>query len=147
MQQADFDKLLADALLARGYAESTQETYTLMLRLFGRYLDAVCRNKSLDAVTPDDIEAYQRYLVVERKVSFPTFNQSNCALRFFYRTCPGPADEAWPALSQATRASAARSWAPPNSSRGERGHIGPQCATRWARMHQGVNKAGPGAGG
>jgi len=92
MQQADFAKLLADTLAGRGYAERTQETYTLMLRLFGRYLHEVQEDKALDAVGPEDVEAYQRHLVVERKVSFPTFNQSTCALRFFYRECLGKTD-------------------------------------------------------
>ena len=80
--QADFEKLLTDTLAARGHARRTQETYTLMLRLFGRYMA-----KPLDAVVPEDIEAYQRYLVTERKIGFSSFNQAACALRFFYREC------------------------------------------------------------
>ena len=92
MQQADFEKLLADTLAAHGRSPRTQETYTLMLRLFGRYLDARRIDKTLDAVAPEEVEAYQRYLVTERKVGFSSFNQSTCALRFFYRTCLGKAD-------------------------------------------------------
>ena len=87
MQQSDFEKLLADTLAANGRSLRTQETYTLMLRLFGRYLRQVHVAKTLDAVVPEDVEAYQRYLVTERKVGFSSFNQSTCALRFFYRTC------------------------------------------------------------
>jgi len=87
MQQADFEKLLADTLAARGRSLRTQETYTLMLRLFGRYLRQTQPGKTLDAVVPKDVEAYQHYLVTERKVGFSSFNQSTCALRFFYRTC------------------------------------------------------------
>jgi len=92
MQQSDFEKLLADTLAARGRSASTQETYTLMLRLFARYLGRVCVDKALDTVVPEDIEAYQRYLVTERKVGFSSFNQSTCALRFFYRECLGKTD-------------------------------------------------------
>ena len=40
MQQSDFEKVLADTLAARGRSARTQETYTLMLRLFARYLGA-----------------------------------------------------------------------------------------------------------
>lgn len=87
MQQADFEKLLADTLAAHGRSPRTQETYTLMLRLFGRYLVDRRIDKALDAVAPEDLEAYQRHLVTERKVGFSSFNQSTCALRFFYRTC------------------------------------------------------------
>ncbi len=92
MQQADFEKLLADTLAAHGRSPRTQETYTLMLRLFGRYLHAARIGKALDTVLPEEIEACQRYLVVERKVGFSSFNQSVCALRFFYRTCLGKTD-------------------------------------------------------
>jgi site-specific recombinase XerD len=92
MQQADFEKLLADTLAAHGRSPRTQETYTLMLRLFGRYLDDRRIGKALDAVVPEDVEAYQRYLVTERKVGFSSFNQATCALRFFYRECLGKTD-------------------------------------------------------
>jgi len=89
MPQAEFEKLLSETLAAHGRSPRTQETYTLMLRLFGRYLHQTHSDKALDAVAPEDIEAYQRYLVSERKVGFSSFNQSTCALRFFYRTCLG----------------------------------------------------------
>ena len=92
MQQSDFEKVLADTLAAHGRSLRTQETYTLMLRLFGRYLRQVHIGKALDAVVPEDVEAYQRYLVTERKVGFSSFNQSTCALRFFYRTCLDKSD-------------------------------------------------------
>ncbi len=36
MEQPQFEKLLADTLAAYGRSPRTQETYTLMLRLFGR---------------------------------------------------------------------------------------------------------------
>ena len=96
MPQIDHEKLLAETLAAHGRLVSTQETYTLMLRLFARYLSQPLINKTLDAVTPEDIEAYQRYLVTERKVGFSSFNQATCALRFFYRTCLGKTD--WPII-------------------------------------------------
>src|SRR5712691_9653330 len=92
MQQADFEKLLADTLATHGRSPRTQETYTLMLRLFGRYLAEARIDKTLDAIAPEDIEAYPRHLVTKRKVGFSSFNQSTCALRFFYQTCLGKTD-------------------------------------------------------
>ena len=92
MQQSDFEKVLADTLAAHGRSPRTQQTYTLMLRLFGRYLGRFHVGKTLDTVGPEDVEAYQRHLVTERKVGFSSFNQSTCALRFFYRTCLGRPD-------------------------------------------------------
>ena len=41
------------------------ETYTLMLDLFSRYLKVTSPDKTLDRVTPPDIEAYQRYLTTD----------------------------------------------------------------------------------
>jgi site-specific recombinase XerD len=55
-------------------------------------LDKAYTGRTLDAVAPEDVEAYQRHLVTERKVGFSSFNQSTCALRFFYRTCLGKTD-------------------------------------------------------
>ena len=92
MQQSDYEKLLADTLATHGRSPRTQETYTLMLRLFGRYLGVARIDKPLDAVGPEDVAAYQRYLVTERKVGFSSFNQSTCALRFFCRECLGKTD-------------------------------------------------------
>ena len=88
MQQADLEKLLADTLAAHGRSPRD----TLMLRLFGRYLVERRIDKPIDAVAPEDVVAYQRHLVTVRKVGFSSFNQSTCALRFFYRTCLGKTD-------------------------------------------------------
>ena len=92
MQQSDFEKLLAETLAVHGRSPRTQETYTLMLRLFARYLGRAKVGTMIDTVVPEDIEAYQRYLVTERKVGFSSFNQSTCALRFFYREYMGKTD-------------------------------------------------------
>ncbi len=77
-----FEKLLCETLAARGRSERTQETYGWMLKGFARFV-----KKPLDEVVPEDIQEYQRYLTRERKVGFSAFNQSTCALRFFYREC------------------------------------------------------------
>jgi site-specific recombinase XerD len=87
MDSTCFEKLLADTLAAYGRSPRTQETYVWMLRLFARHLKG-----PLDAATPEDIQAYQRYLTTERKVGFSSFNQTTCALRFFYRECLGKSD-------------------------------------------------------
>ena len=82
-----FEKLLCDTLAARGRSERTQETYGWMLKMFARFV-----KKPLDEVVPQDISEYQRYLTSERKVGFSSFNQTTCALRFFYRECLGKTD-------------------------------------------------------
>jgi integrase/recombinase XerD len=92
MPQADSEKFLADSLAAHGRSPRTQETYSLMLRLFGRYLEQTCTGRTVETALPEDVEAYQRHLVTERKVGFSSFNQTTCALRFFYTTCLGRND-------------------------------------------------------
>src|SRR5262245_1154132 len=92
MDQSEFEKLLAGTLAAHGRSPRTQETYVLMLHLFGRYLVEKRVGKAVDTVVPEDVEAYQRYLITERKVGFSSFNQATCALRFFYRECLGRMD-------------------------------------------------------
>ena len=47
MQQSDSEKLLADTLATQGRSPRTQETYTLMLRLFARYLGRAYVGKAL----------------------------------------------------------------------------------------------------
>jgi site-specific recombinase XerD len=90
--QPDSEKLLADTLATHGRSPRTQETYTLMLRLFGRYLETSYTGRTVATAEPKDVEAYQRHLVTERKVGFSSFNQATCALRFFYRSCLGKTD-------------------------------------------------------
>jgi hypothetical protein len=52
MESTDrFAALLADTLATRGCSVRTQETYTLMLRLFARFV-----KKPLDEVAPEDIQ-------------------------------------------------------------------------------------------
>ena len=92
MQPIGFEKLLTETLAARGRSPRTQETYTLMLRLFGRYLKDNCTGKTIEGVVPEDVEAYQRHMVTEKKWGFSSFNQSVCALRFFYKECLGRTD-------------------------------------------------------
>jgi len=91
MDKKQCERLLADTLTAAGRSPRTVETYTWMLHSFHKYL-AAHLGKALDEVTPDDVAAYQRYQMNERKLSFCTLNQSTCALRFFYRSCLGHDD-------------------------------------------------------
>ena len=79
-----FEDLLVAALAARDRTPRTQESYAFALRLFARFV-----NKPLDEVGLDDVHAYQRYVAREKKWAPSTFNQTTCALRFFYRECLG----------------------------------------------------------
>ena len=82
-----FEKLLTDAIAVRDMSPKTQQAYLWKLQEFARFVA-----KPLDEVVPEDIQAYQRHLAVDRHVGFSAFNQAVYAVRFFYRECLGKTD-------------------------------------------------------
>src|SRR5580765_7182735 len=68
-----------DDLRLRNKSPRTIETYVLRVVLFSRHF-----GKSPELLGPDALRAYQQHLVA-RQVSWSTFNQSVCALRFLYQ--------------------------------------------------------------
>ena len=77
------DRMRED-LRVRNYSERTQKTYVDAVAKFARHFD-----HPPGQLTEEDVRAYQVYLVEERHVSWTLFNQTVCALRFFYRTTLG----------------------------------------------------------
>lgn len=65
----------------RGYNEQTQEAYLGCMKNFVKYY-----MKPPNGLGLEHIYKYQVYLSEKRKVSYSFFNQSVCALRFFYKT-------------------------------------------------------------
>jgi integrase/recombinase XerD len=72
-----------DDLRLRNYAPRTIESYVSQVAAFARH-----GGRSPDQLGPNDIRAYQLHLL-QRRVSWSTFNQAVCALRFLYRTTLG----------------------------------------------------------
>jgi site-specific recombinase XerD len=70
---------MAEDMQLRNLAESTIDAYTF-------HVDKFCQHfgKSADELGPEEIRQYQLYLVHERKVSWSSFNQAVCGLRFLY---------------------------------------------------------------
>ncbi len=70
---------MADDMRIRNFADSTINTYTY-------HVDKFCAHfgKPAEALSLEHIRDYQLYLVHERKVSWSSFNQAVCALRFLY---------------------------------------------------------------
>lgn len=64
----------------RGFSKNTEKIY---LEQMIRYVDFL--GKSPYDLGKSEIYEYQKYLVIEKKVSWTIFNQSVCALRFFYQ--------------------------------------------------------------
>lgn len=63
----------------RGFTARTQETYLERITSFVRF-----HGKSPDLLGLEEIYQYQVYLAQQKKVSWCFFNQSVCAIRFFY---------------------------------------------------------------
>ncbi len=69
-----------DDLRLRNKSPRTIETYVLRVVQFARHF-----GKSPELLGPEELRAYQQHLLA-RGVSWSTFNQSVCALRFLYNT-------------------------------------------------------------
>ena len=71
---------MRQALVIRGYAQRTLQTY---LRCVERYLRY--EKKPISEVTPGDIQAWQYHLVNDKRASWTVLNQCVCALKFYFR--------------------------------------------------------------
>lgn len=70
---------LIEDLRIRNYSERTVEIYVRCVSEFAKHF-----GQSPEALGEGEVREYQRYLVEEKKASWAFFNQSVCALRFFY---------------------------------------------------------------
>ena len=75
---------MREDLRVRNYSPRTERTYIDAVAKFALHF-----GKSPDRLGPEDIHRYQVHLVDEKKVSWTTFNQTVCGLRFFYCTTLG----------------------------------------------------------
>jgi len=71
---------MIDDLKLRNRSPRTIQSYIAHVANFARHF-----SKSPELLGVEEIRQYQVYLVNERQVSWSTFNQAVCALRFFYR--------------------------------------------------------------
>jgi integrase/recombinase XerD len=77
---------LEDDLRLRNYSPRTIEAYVAGVARFAKHF-----GRSPDLLGPEDVRVFQLHLI-ERKVSWSTFNQVICALRFFFGTTLGRSD-------------------------------------------------------
>ena len=71
---------LVQDLRIRNYSEKTVLIYVRCVAEFAKYF-----GRSPEVLSEGHIREYQRYLVEEKKSSWTFFNQTVCALRFFYK--------------------------------------------------------------
>jgi integrase/recombinase XerD len=76
-----------DDLRLRNYARRTIDSYVGQVAAFARHF-----GRSPAVLNADDVRTYQLHLL-HRQVSWSTFNQAVCALRFLYRTTLGRPDQ------------------------------------------------------
>lgn len=62
----------------RGFSPNTIKIYVAHIINLAAYF-----NKPPDSLTPEEIHAYQVFLVQEKQVSWSFFNQAVCSMRFF----------------------------------------------------------------
>jgi len=74
---------LIDDLRLRNYAQRTIETYVGRIVAFAKHF-----GRSPDLLGPEEVRTFQLHLL-ERRVSWSSFNQAVCALRFLYGTTLG----------------------------------------------------------
>ena len=74
-----FIQRMAEDMQLRNLAESTIDAYTYHVDKFCQYF-----GRPADQLGPEEIRQYQLYLVKEKKVSWSSFNQAVCGLRFLY---------------------------------------------------------------
>lgn len=74
---------LVDDLRVRNYAPGTIEAYVAGVARFAKHF-----GRSPDLLGPEEVRTFQLHLL-ERKVSWSLFNQTVCALRFFFGTTLG----------------------------------------------------------
>jgi site-specific recombinase XerD len=75
---------MIEDLKIRNYSPRTIDAYVRCVGQYSRHF-----GRSPDQLGRDHIRSYQLYLVEQKKASWPLFNQSVCALRFFYQVTLG----------------------------------------------------------
>ncbi len=75
---------MIEDLTIRNYSPRTIDIYVDRLAKFAQYF-----GQSPDRLGPAHIREFQLFLVQTKKASWSQYNQSVCALRFFYRVCLG----------------------------------------------------------
>jgi site-specific recombinase XerD len=72
---------MIEDMRVRNFSLRTQATYVTHVAKFAKYF-----GKSPELLGPEEIRAYQVYLVNEKRISWSYLNQAVCALKFLYRT-------------------------------------------------------------
>jgi integrase/recombinase XerD len=72
---------MLDAMLLRGFAARTQETYCAAVVALAKYYHC-----SPDALSAGQLQSYLLHLITEKKLAYTSVNQAACAFRFMFGT-------------------------------------------------------------
>jgi integrase/recombinase XerD len=75
---------MLDAMVQRGFALRTQETYVQAIRRMAKHY-----RRDPATYTPEEVQAYLLHLVKDKKLSYSTMNQAACAAQFLFQTVLG----------------------------------------------------------
>jgi len=78
-EMSDLRTRMNDAMVLRGFAERTKETYLACVTALARHY-----RQSPDRLDAAAIRAYLLYLITERKLAYASVNQAVCAIRFLF---------------------------------------------------------------
>lgn len=75
---------MLDAMVQRGFAVRTQQTYIRAIRRMAKYY-----RRDPATYTPEEVQAYLLHMVKEDKLSYSSMNQAACAAQFLFQTVLG----------------------------------------------------------
>ncbi len=75
---------MLDAMVQRGFAQRTQETYIGAIRRMAKHYR---RDPAL--YTPQEVQAYLLHMVKQERLSYSSMNQAACAAQFLFQTVLG----------------------------------------------------------
>ena len=75
---------MIDAMVQRGFAARTQETYIRAIRRMAKHYR---RDPAL--YTPQEVQAYLLHMVKHEQLSYSSMNQAACAAQFLFNTVLG----------------------------------------------------------
>ena len=75
---------MLDAMVQRGFAARTQETYIGAIRRMAKHY-----RRDPAQYTVEEVQAYLLHMVKEEKLSYSTMNQAACAAQFLFQTVLG----------------------------------------------------------
>ena len=75
---------MLDAMVQRGFAPRTQESYVRAIRRMAKYY-----RRDPAQYTPEEVQAYLLHMVKDEKFSYSSMNQAACASQFLFQTVLG----------------------------------------------------------